>query len=103
MDPDPAARLGYDAEALAAICRRYRVQRLSFFGSVLRDDFRPESDVDVLVEFEPGARVGLRFFALEAELERLFRGRPVDLVTCGFLGEPIREDVAGNARLAWAA
>jgi uncharacterized protein len=48
---------------IAESCRRHHIRRLALFGSVLRDDFRPESDIDVLVEFEEGTRVGLRFFA----------------------------------------
>ena len=50
------SRLHLSKEALADVCRRYDIRRLSVFGSVLRDDFRPDSDLDVLVEFEPGAR-----------------------------------------------
>lgn len=58
-------------DELARFCRRNLIRRLSLFGSVLRDDFGPDSDVDVLVEFEPEARVGLRFFAIEDELGQL--------------------------------
>lgn len=66
---------------LDAFCRRRKVRELAFFGSVLRDDFGPESDVDVLVSFEPGTRYGLFEMArMAAELERLL-GRRVDLVT----------------------
>jgi hypothetical protein len=52
-------RIGVDGTTIADFCRRHSIRRLSLFGSVLRDDFRPESDVDVLIEFEEGARVGL--------------------------------------------
>ncbi len=59
-------------EEIDAFCRRHRIRRLAFFGSVLRDDFTSESDVDVLVQFEPGTRVGLIGFAqMENELSRL--------------------------------
>lgn len=69
------------ADQLVLFCRRHRVRRLALFGSVLRGDFRPESDVDVLVEFEPGVRIGLfGFQALENELSNIF-GRKVDLNT----------------------
>jgi predicted nucleotidyltransferase len=64
---------------------------------VLRDDFTPESDVDVLVEFEPGTRVGLRFFALERELSELL-GRKVDLNTPGFLSKYFRDQVIAEAK-----
>ena len=69
-----------DRDRLAALCRRHRVSRLEVFGSYARGDAHPESDLDVLVSFEPGARVGLEFVALKEDLEALF-GRPVDLLT----------------------
>lgn len=83
-------------------CRQHGVLRLSFFGSVLRDDFGPDSDVDVLVEFEPGARVGLRFFAMERELTELL-GRTVDLHTPGFLSKYFRDEVMAEARVQYDA
>jgi predicted nucleotidyltransferase len=89
-------------EELAAFGRRNRIRRLAFFGSVLRDDFTPESDVDVLVEFEPGVRVGLRFFALEEELSDLL-GRKVDLNTPGFIGKHFRDEVIAEAEAAYDA
>ncbi len=67
-------------DALAELCRRYHISKLALFGSVLRLDFRPESDIDVLVEFEPGQTPGLAFFDIEAELSQLL-GRRVDLNT----------------------
>ena len=69
-------------EQVAEFCERHRIRRLALFGSVLRPDFRPESDVDVLVEFEPGAAVGFFGLArLELELSNLLGGRKVDLRT----------------------
>ena len=65
---------------VAEFCQRNRIRRLALFGSVLRDDFTPESDVDVLVEFEPGARVGLAFITVQDELSRIL-GRRVDMST----------------------
>jgi len=65
---------------IAALCEKYRVEELSVFGSVIRDDFSPDSDVDVLVEFEPGKTPGLRFFTIQDDLTQLF-GRRVDLNT----------------------
>ena len=85
---------------VAEFCRRHRIRRLALFGSVLRDDFRPESDVDVLVEFEPGTKVGLRFFAIERELSDLL-GRKVDLNTPGFLSKYFREEVLREAEVQY--
>ena len=87
-------------EQIAEFCRRYRICRLALFGSILRDDFRPESDVDVLVEFEPGTKVGLRFSAIERELSDLL-GRKVDLNTPGFLGKYYREEVLKEAEVQY--
>ena len=88
-------------EDIAAFCRRHHICKLAFFGSVLRDDFRPESDVDVLVEFEPDARVGLIGFAgIENELSRLI-GRKVDLNTAGFLSPYFRDQVLREAEVAY--
>jgi predicted nucleotidyltransferase len=65
---------------LAEFCKKYRIQKLAFFGSVLREDFKPTSDVDILVEFEKGYTPGLAFFAMPEELKKIF-GRDVDLLT----------------------
>jgi hypothetical protein len=73
------------ASEIKRFCRKNHIRKLSFFGSVVRDDFGPQSDVDVLVEFEPGHIPGLDFFLMEAELSRLL-GRKVDLQTPNFLG-----------------
>ena len=66
-----SATIEVDQSSVADFCRRHHIRKLSLFGSVLRDDFRPESDIDVLVEFEHGAKVGLRFFAVERELSEI--------------------------------
>jgi len=87
-------------DQIAAFCRRHRVRRLAFFGSILREDFGPESDLDVLVEFEPGARTGLRFFAMEEELSRIL-GRKVDLNTPGFLSKRFRDRVLAEAEVQY--
>ncbi|HQV92895.1 MAG TPA: nucleotidyltransferase family protein [Anaerolineales bacterium] len=65
---------------LVDFCRKNRIKKLAFFGSVLRDDFSPQSDVDVLVEFEEGKTPGFAFFGLQEELKELFN-RDVDLHT----------------------
>ena len=89
-------------ERLARFSRKNHIRKLSFFGSVLRDDFRPDSDVDVLVEFERGAKVGLRFFAIERELSELL-GRKVDLHTPHFLCAEIRDEVLAEAEVLYVA
>ena len=73
-----SARIEIPHDEIADFCQRWRVRKLSLFGSVIRDDFTPESDVDVLVEFEPGARVGLAFITMQDELSDIL-GRQVDL------------------------
>ena len=86
---------------IAAFCRRHHVRRLALFGSVLRKDFRPDSDIDVLVEFEPGHALGLAFFALEEELEQML-GRTVDLNTPNDLSRYFREQVVSEAETLYA-
>jgi predicted nucleotidyltransferase len=83
-------------EKLANYCRRYHIRRLAFFGSVLRDDFTPSSDVDVLVEFEPGYTPGLAFFGMQEELAKIL-GRKVDLNTPNFLSPYFRKQVQQDA------
>lgn len=82
---------------IAEFCRKNHVQRLSLFGSVLRDDFRPDSDVDVLIEFEPGHTPGLAFFRMQDDLGELL-GRTVDLNTPASLSRYFREEVLAEAR-----
>lgn len=98
--PRPAIEI--PRTALREFCRRNHIRRLSLFGSVLRDDFGPESDVDVLVEFEEGHVPGLRFFALQRELSTLL-GRPVDLHTPAFLSPYFRSQVLQEAEVQYDA
>lgn len=84
-------------EALEEICRRYHVKQLSLFGSVLREDFGPESDLDVLVEFEPGRTPGFGFVELQRELSELM-GHPVDLHTYRSLSRYFRDDVVRQSQ-----
>lgn len=74
--------LHVDPDRLAELCEEYAVARLEVFGSFVRGDASSDSDLDILVTFEPGARVGLRIVALQQALEAMF-GRPVDLLTRG--------------------
>ena len=96
------SRITIDREAIAAFCRRHHVRCLALFGSVLRDDFTPASDVDVLVEFEPGRVPGLAFFAMEVELSEMI-GRKVDLNTPGFLSRYFRDQVLAEAETQFVA
>jgi uncharacterized protein len=83
-------------QKLTEFCRRNHIRRLAFFGSVVREDFSPTSDVDVLVEFEPGYTPGLAFFAMQEELSKIL-GRKVDLNTTGFLSPYFRQQVQEEA------
>lgn len=89
-------------EELDRFCRRNHIRRLALFGSVLRDDFGPESDVDVLVEFEEGHVPGLRFFRLQRELSNLL-GRQVDLHTPRSLSPYFRDQVLAEADIRYDA
>ena len=86
---------------IADFCRRNHIRRLAFFGSVLRDDFSPKSDVDVLVEFEPGHIPGLSFFRMEDELSQIL-GRKVDLNTPQFLSRHFRDMVLAEAEVQYS-
>lgn len=85
-----SARLPFDADRIAAFCHKWRVRELSLFGSVLREDFRSDSDVDVLVELQPDHGLSLYDWVdMIEELEGIF-GRPVDLVSKTAMRNPIR-------------
>ena len=96
------ARIDLPTEVLARFCRRHHIRSLALFGSVLRDDSRPDSDIDVLVDFEPGHVPGLAFFAMEEELSQIL-GRKVDLNTPGFLSPLFRDEVMREAEVAYPA
>jgi len=97
------ASISVDKERIAAFCRKHRVRRLALFGSVLRPDFRPDSDVDVLVEFEPGSAPGLFGIArMERELSVLLGGRKVDLRTPEDLSRYFRQSVLAQSELQYA-
>lgn len=97
-------RIQVDDEALARWCKAHHVRRLSIFGSVLRDDFTPTSDVDVLVEFEAGHTPGLMGLSrMERDLSPFFGGRKVDLRTPHDLSRYFRAEVLAEAELRFAA
>lgn len=95
-------RIEINKNEIERFCHRHRIRRLALFGSVLRDDFGPDSDVDVLVEFEDGHVPGLAFFAMESELTRIL-GRKVDLNTPQFLSRYFRDEVLAEAEDQYAA
>lgn len=97
-----ARRFNIPKETLAEYCRRHHISKLALFGSVLRDDFRPESDIDVLVEFEPGRVPGFAIIDMENELSRM-AGRKVDLRTPNDLSRYFRDRVVREARVEYAA
>lgn len=84
------------SEEIKQFCQKHHIRQLSFFGSVVRDDFGPHSDIDILVEFEPGHVPGLDFFLMESELSQMF-SRRVDLQTLNFLSPEIRTSVLAEA------
>lgn len=88
------------SEAIAEFCRQHHIRQLAYFGSVLGTEHRPDSDVDVLVEFEPGHTPGLAFFDMQAELSQIL-GKPVDLHTPSFLSHYFREEVVANAQVQY--
>ena len=95
-------RIAIQKERLAEFARKHHISKLALFGSVLRDDFRPDSDIDVLVEFESGYVPGLAFFALEQELTEII-GHKVELHTPKFLSRFFREKVIQEAEIQYVA
>ena len=91
-----------DREAIADFCRKHHIGTLSLFGSVLREDFRAESDIDVLVEFEPDHIPGfIRLYSIEEELSGLLGGRQVDMVTSKFLNTRIKSRVLAESEVQY--
>jgi uncharacterized protein len=84
-------------DEITAFCRKHRIRRLALFGSILRDDFAPDSDIDVLVEFEPAARTGFAIFGMQRELSKML-GRRVDMSTPQELSRYYRDEVLREAR-----
>ena len=89
-------------QKIADFCQRNHIRWLALFGSVLREDFTPNSDIHVLVEFEPGHVPGLAFIRMQDELSGLFDGREVDLVTPKFLHPLIRDRVLADVEVQYA-
>lgn len=89
-------------DRIAAFCRANGIRKLAFFGSILRDDFRPDSDIDVLIEFQPGVHVGLAFIRIQDELSAIL-GHKVDLNTPAFLSKYFRDEVLREAEVQYVA
>jgi hypothetical protein len=87
-------------EKIADFCRRNHIRKLAFFGSLLRDDFRQDSDIDVLVEFDPAHIPGFAFFTMEEELSKIL-GRKVELNTPSFLSRYFRDKVLAEAEVQY--
>ena len=84
-------------EPLATLCRRHHIRKLSLFGSVLRDDFGPDSDIDLLIEFDAAYAVGFRIFDVEQELSQLLGGRRIDIHNPKYLNRHLRDRVLADA------
>lgn len=87
-------------DQIEAFCKKHQIRKLALFGSILREDFKPDSDIDVLVEFEPEAKIGYEFIDIQDQLTELF-GREVDLNTAGFLSRHFRQKVLDSALVVY--
>ena len=87
-------------DQIADFCQRHHIRRLAFFGSVIRQELRSDSDIDVLVEFAPGHIPGLAFFAMQDELSEIL-GHPVDLNTAHFISPYFRQQVQAEAQVVY--
>lgn len=97
----PVVHIALPQEAIESFSERNAIRKLSLFGSVLRDDFNEDSDIDVLVEFEPEAKVGLFALARMARELTAILGRKVDLLTPGFLSRYFRQEVLDGAEVIY--
>ena len=96
-------RVHLDEKELVPFCRQHHITRLSFFGSVLRDDFTPQSDIDMLVEFDPEAQPGWEIVDIQKEFSSFFDGRPVDFVNPKYLNRRLKDRVLASAEVVYAA
>ena len=95
-------QIKFPKQEITSFCRRNHIRRLALFGSVLRNDFRPDSDIDVLVEFEPNYHVGfIQLVQIEDELSQITGGRKINLVTPKFLNHRIRDRVLKEAEVQY--
>jgi predicted nucleotidyltransferase len=96
-------RNDFSRDEFAALCRHHGIRRVAFFGSVLRDDFSPQSDIDMLVEFTPEAQPGWEIVDIQREFSLFFDGRPVDFVNPKYLNRHLRDRVLASAEVVYAA
>lgn len=89
-------------DRIADFCRRHHIRKLALFGSVLRDDFRADSDIDVLVQYEPDHAVGFRIFDMEEELSGILGGHKVDIVNEKYLNRRLRHHILREAQVQYA-
>ncbi|GMV99577.1 MAG: nucleotidyltransferase [Candidatus Hydrogenedentota bacterium] len=94
-------KIAVEREDLAAVCRRHHIVRLALFGSVLRDDFRPDSDVDVLAEFAAGHHPGWDIVNVEEDLSNLYGGHPVEILNPKYINPHLREEILRTAVLQY--
>src|SRR3954468_17026496 len=96
-------RIPIDQEKLAEFCRKHHIRKLAFFGSVLRDDFRADSDVDVLYELQAGHKIGSYFdlMQVEEELSGLLQGHRVEMVEPRYLNRWIKDQVLSEAQIQY--
>ena len=88
-------------DQIATFCRKWKIAEFSLFGSVLSDRFRPDSDVDVLVEWEPGHTPGWDIVTIAEELEELFGGRKVDMINPKFIKSRLRDNILNSAEVQY--
>ncbi len=97
-------RIPIPYKEIAAFCRKYHIRSLALFGSVLREDFTPESDIDILIEFEEGKTPGFfTILTMEEELSELFGGRKIDIRTPEELSRHFRDDVLDSCEVCYKA
>ena len=98
-----APQISVERDKIADFCKRNHIRKLSFFGSVLRDDFGPESDVDVLVEFEPDARIDFfHLYDMEQELSGMLGDHKVEMVTRKALNHRLQDRILASAEVQYA-
>ena len=96
-------RIDFSRDEFASLCRRHGIRRVAFFGSVLRDDFSPQSDIDMLVEFTPEAQPGWEIVDIQREFSLFFNGRTVDFVNPKYLNRRLKDRVLASAEVVYAA
>ena len=90
-------------QEIALICQKWNIQKLSLFGSVLRDDFTHASDIDILIKFQTGKTIGfLKLHQLEQELSKIFDGRKIDLVTLKSINHRLRDRILAEVEVCYA-